>query len=86
MLNPAVQNAPPDLTHSAEQALIGKLLMHQPKRLKLMDWWQDVNAHLQQADAAEATWGDVAWRYRERTSMTPEQCAAAVMAERAAGA
>ena len=80
------QDARPALTRTAEQALIGKLLMHQPDRPSFVTWWSAVNAHLQHAGAAEANLGDVAWRYRERTSMTPEQCAAAVLAERLARA
>lgn len=82
----ATQDDASDLTHAAEQALIGKLLMHQPERPSFATWWSAVNVHLQHAGAADANLGDVAWRYRERTSMTPGQCAAAVLAERLARA
>lgn len=55
------------------------------RRMEFMDWWHCVNVDLRARGVwSDAVWGETNWRYREHSSMTPKQCAEAVLADRKA--
>jgi hypothetical protein len=74
------------LSHEDEQKLIGRALVHQsPPRMSFMDWWPCVDVELHALGCwSDSVWGEAYWRYHQNRSMTPRECAAAILAEREA--
>ena len=53
------------------------------RRLPFMSWWHHVNVELHARGCwSDSIWSETHWRYQERRTMTPSECAVAILKDR----